>query len=286
LKKKKYNLALELLSGLIIEIRKLDDKPLLVELNLLESKVYTSLKNYGKAKGSLTGARSAANSIYCPILLQSELDMQSGILHAEEKDYQTSFSYFFESFEGYHSLDDTNAIYCLKYMLLCKIMSNETDDINNILTSKNPLKYSKSDEIISVKEVATAYHNRSLFDFEKTLLNYKKELQEDSLINSHINELYDNLLEQHLIRIIEPFSRVQISHIAKLIGLDKSRIERKLSQMILDKKFLGILDQGNDCLEVFFEEKEEELYPLAIETIQNFNIVVESLFGTCQKLTQ
>jgi 26S proteasome regulatory subunit N6 len=50
--------------------------------------------------------------------------MQSGILHAEEKDYKTGFSYFYETLEGYSSLDDPRAISALKYMLLCKVMLN------------------------------------------------------------------------------------------------------------------------------------------------------------------
>jgi 26S proteasome regulatory subunit N6 len=50
--------------------------------------------------------------------------MQSGILHSEEKDYKTAYSYFFETFEGYSSQDDAKAVLALKYMLLCKIMLN------------------------------------------------------------------------------------------------------------------------------------------------------------------
>lgn len=114
---------------------------ILTEVHLLESRVYRGIGNLAKAKVSLpilrswfqltfcnqaalTSSRTAANSIYCPPSLQASLDLQSGVLHAEDKDYTTAYSYFFEAFENLSAQGEEGALGALKYMLLCKVMLN------------------------------------------------------------------------------------------------------------------------------------------------------------------
>lgn len=124
LESSQFKPALSLIDTLLTELRRLDDKMILTEVHLLESRVYRGIGNLAKSKAALTSARTAANSIYCPPHLQASLDLQSGILHAEDKDYKTAYSYFYETFENLSSQDDPGALGALKYMLLCKVMLN------------------------------------------------------------------------------------------------------------------------------------------------------------------
>lgn len=280
-----YADALQLGSSLLKELKKMDDKNLLVEVQLLESKVYHALSNLPKARAALTSARTTANAIYCPPKLQAALDLQSGILHAaDERDFKTAFSYFYEAFEGYDSIDSPKAIVALKYMLLSKIMLNLSEEVQSIIMGRLVLKYA-GPEIDAMKAIAQASHKRSMADFQAALTKYKKELVDDAIIKAHLNTLYDTMLEQNLCRIIEPYSRVQVEHIARTINLSLDTVEKKLSQMILDKKFNGILDQGEGVLIIFEDTPVNKTYEAALETIQSLGKVVDALYQKATKLS-
>ncbi|KAJ7119417.1 hypothetical protein C8R44DRAFT_672175 [Mycena epipterygia] len=309
-----YRPALTIIEGLLTELKRLDDKLILTEVHLLESKVYRGVGNVTKAKAALTSARTSGASIYTPPPLQSALDIQSGILHAEEKDYKTAYSYFFEAFEAQASAasfappvktregegadgavptpatgdqidtEGKGALEALKYMLLCKVMLNLPEDVHSLLSIKLALKYAQLRDVESMRAIARAHQDRNLADFEKALRDYKDELSSDPTIRSHLAALYDTLLEQNLLRIVEPYSVVELEYVSECVGQGRQAVEAKLSQMILDKVFHGVLDQGRGCLLVFDDTEADTTYATAIDTLQQVGKVVESLYAKTVKI--
>lgn len=122
------------------------------------------------------------------------------------------------------------------------------------------------------------------------------EFSLDPIIRQHLSALFDRLLEQNLLRIVEPYSVVEIAHVAKIVGQGIQQVETKyvltisllykilstasrLSQMILDKILDGVLDQGRGCLLLFDQAENDEGYADAIKMIDEVGKVVESLYG-------
>lgn len=294
--RKNYTEALSLVTRLLRELKQLDDKQMLVETHLVEAKIHGALRNVPKAKAALTAARTNGNAVYVGPKLQAELDEMSGSLHCEEQDYHTAHSYFLEAYEAYDTVADheREATRCLKYMLLCQILQEPLkgsaksadhllDAATAAATSSQYVKYAGPD-LDSMAAVARAAKARSLAQFEACTTKYGPELRSDLLIAHHLDLLYDRILEKNLGRIIEPFSRVEIARVAELIGLPVLKVEKKLAQMVLDKKLRGVLAQGEGQLILHAELLGEETHDGALLVVKNVSDVVESLFGRAKAL--
>ena len=80
-----------------------------------------------------------------------------------------------------------------------------------------------------------------------------------------------------MIKIIKPYSVVEIDFVAKCIGLSYDDVNNKLRQMILDKKINGILDQGKGSLIIYEVDMTNPYLDKSIKTFKNLEKVVEAL---------
>ena len=314
----RYTESLAMVDTLLQELKQLDDKQLLVEIHLLESQLYFSIRNISKSKAALTASRTAANAIYVSPVQQAALDSQSGTIHTEETDYSTAHSYFLEAFEQLDQMNDyTAALKALKYMMLCKILdglkiildpktakhtSNSSSNDGNMtttshmLTGKQAVKFAGKD-LDAMQAIGKAVANRNLKELHAVFESYKEQLSTDLLIQHHIQILQEQLLESNLLRIVEPYSCVELNFISKKMELSDSVTERKLSQMILDGTLNGILDQGKGQLILYEtvesgtstaggddDDTDANVASKALLVIENMDSVVTSLFERSKAL--
>ncbi|KAI6144153.1 hypothetical protein BKA82DRAFT_4180913 [Pisolithus tinctorius] len=195
----------------------------------------------------LTEVHLLESLVYCGI---------GNLVKAKDKDYTTAYSYFYETFENMSSQDDPSALNALKYTFLCKVMLNPLEDVTALLSIKLAL-YARLREIECMRAIALAHQNRNLAELEKNLL-----------------------------RIIEPYSVVEIDYVAKQVRQGRQDVEAKLSQMILDKVFYGVLDQGKGRLLVFDEPEVDDMCGPAIDTVEQVGKVVGSLYAKKVKIAQ
>jgi 26S proteasome regulatory subunit N6 len=86
----------------------------------------------------------------------------------------------------------------------------------------------------------------------------------------------------HILNIL--FSCVELNHVAQLINLPQPFIEKKLSQMILDKSFSGILDQGKGHLVVFEPSADDAAFTNGLDIISNVGLVVDALSSRAKNI--
>ena len=133
------------------------------------------------------------------------------------------------------------------------------------------LDYGK--EVEALRSIEAAVKEKSI-KLLKENIEKNKEYFKDPIINYHINNLQNDLLEKNLIKIIKPYSVVEIDFVAKSIGLEYQDVLNKLRQMILDKKINGILDQGKGSLIIYELEASNPYLGKSIETFKNLEKVV------------
>ena len=273
-----YTKALDLCNKIIFDLKRYEDNLGLIQLLLLESKIHYATKGISKAKAALTSVKTLVTKVYIEPKLQANIDMHAGILAAHEKDFNLAYSYFFESFDVYNiptQKKKNKAMKAFQYMILSKIVGGHIEEVNNIVLSKQGRDY-YGKEVEALRSVEIAVKEKSI-KLLKENIEKNNQYFNDNVIEFHLSNLNNELLEKNLIKIIKPYSVVEIDFVSKSIGLPYLDVLNRLRQMILDKKINGILDQGKGSLILYDSLPSNPYLDKSLETFKNLEKVVEAL---------
>ncbi|SBS91962.1 26S proteasome regulatory subunit RPN6, putative (RPN6), partial [Plasmodium ovale curtisi] len=169
--KQKYKTALSLIERLLKEVKKVDDKALLLELYIVETKIYMLLKNSTKMKASLTFAKNIANTINTAIYINSEIDLLSGILYIYEKDYRSAYIYLYECYETlytyiYNSQNNTLDFLSKKHNDFYSVI------IHNIINTSTISSQNRTKSISQISPFLLSFYTfYEYYDCSNSLLN-------------------------------------------------------------------------------------------------------------------
>ena len=275
--------AIGLLSSLTQELRKIDHKSQLVEVHLIESKTYRALDDYSRAKAALTAARTNAAAVYIPPLLQGDLDLESGIIFIEESEYRTANSYLMEAFEAFDSSKSPLASCALRYGLLSKILNGHPEECYSTVTGvkRQGIIDRGIEGMLSIAKAAEAKSLQQLFS---AIDKYNDIIESDPVVRNSLNRLTQDLQEQHLLRVVTPYSSIELSHICELIELPIDMVQNTVTQMILDGKLHGSINQHDGILNITDPEEMSNFAKDSETLIEKLDTVVDALYSRCKLL--
>lgn len=285
-KRGEIKLANDVLLPILNEAKKIDDKQLLIEGHLLEAKLLYLTKNWPRAKAALTACRTAAHTVYVGALLLADIETTAGMIHLSEKDPQVAFSYFYEGLEAYHQNGQTLfATANFQYILLAKIMQGSIDEAKSLIDGRFGQLYSGKGPIGQVMvEVLKAYSSKDLPKLNSVLIERKRDIETDPVIGPQIEALIDQLLEQNILKLVYPYSKVEISYLSKKLLVSESIVESKICGMILDEKLKGSIDQDSGVLEILDNNNSSDILQLSSQIISNLKETTEVLFERASKI--
>lgn len=105
----------------------------------------------------------------------------------------------------------------------------------NPFDSQEAKPYKNDPEILAMTNLVNAYQDNDINEFEVILKENRQNIMDDPFIREHIEDLLRNIRTQVLIKLITPYTRIQIPSISMELNIDVAEVENLLVSCILDK---------------------------------------------------
>ncbi|KAI5998020.1 hypothetical protein EDD15DRAFT_2243085 [Pisolithus albus] len=237
----------------------------LLEIYALEIQMHNEMRNFKKLKEIYNAANSVRSAIPHPRIM-GVIKECGGKMWMGERRWNRASEDFFESFRNYDEAGSQQRIQVLKYLVLANML---TGSEVNPFDSQETKPYKNDPQIKAMTDLVDAYQRREVHSAEKILdgvgytfervwypgiltfyLDNRSTIMDDAFIYSYIGELLKSLRTQYLIDLIKPYTRLDLSFLAKQLNVEVADVEELLIGLILEGEVEGRIDQVGMRLEL------------------------------------
>ncbi|KAJ7292889.1 PCI domain-containing protein [Mycena rebaudengoi] len=220
----------------------------LLEIYALEIQMYNETRNFKKLKEiyNLSTSNDVRSAIPHPRIM-GIIKECGGKMWMGERQWNRASEDFFESFRSYDEAGSPQRIQVLKYLVLANML---TGSEVNPFDSQETKPYKTDPQIKAMTDLVDAYQRREVHSAEKILKDNHSTIMDDAFIRLYIGELLRSLRTQYLIDLIKPYTRLELSFLAKQLNVEINEVEELLIGLILEGKVEGRIDQVGMRLEL------------------------------------
>ncbi|KAF8579849.1 PCI-domain-containing protein [Ramaria rubella] len=211
----------------------------LLEIYALEIQMYNETRNFKKLKEIYNATNEVRSAIPHPRIM-GVIKECGGKMWMGEKQWNRASEDFFESFRNYDEAGSPQRIQVLKYLVLANML---TGSEVNPFDSQETKPYKSDPQITAMTDLVGAYQRREVHEAEKIIRENHSTIMDDAFIRSYIGELLRSLRTQYLIDLIKPYTRLELSFLAKQLNVEVAEVEDLLIGLILEGKVEGKIDQ-------------------------------------------
>ncbi len=241
----------------------------LLEVYALEIQMYTETKNNKKLKELYHRTLKVKSAIPHPRIM-GVIRECGGKMHMSEKQWDAAQIDFFESFRNYDEAGSPLRITVLKYLVLANMLVKSEISPFGAQETK---PYKDDPKITAMTTLVEAYQRNDIAAFEHILRTNREDIMDDPFIAQHINDVLRNIRTAVLLRLIGPYTRINMGYIAQELNITSEEVEDLLIGLILDGVIKGRIDSVEKRLQLDRERTNERF-----ETMQELATNVDNLW--------
>ncbi|KAI9272711.1 PCI domain-containing protein [Phascolomyces articulosus] len=250
----------------------------LLEVLALEIQMHTETKNNKKLKELYQQSLNVKSAIPHPRIM-GVIRECGGKMHMGEKEWDMAQTDFFESFKNYDEAGSPQRIQVLKYLVLANML---TESQINPFDSQETKPYKNDKEIVAMTNLVSAFQRKDIREFERILKSNRQSIMGDPFIRAYIDDVLANIRKQYLVKLIKPYTRIELAFMAKQLSITSEEVEDLLIALILDEKISGQIDQVNQRLELEQRSTDTVKY----ETMEKWSTNLSKLVKTVSSRAQ